>query len=111
MVDEELSLADQLRQIETQRGHIAGEVARAFLEAEEHAGLAELPRAVDEEAQSDEGLAGAGAPADERRAPGGQSAAGYLVQAADAGRDFAEVGLENVDRIRHPNSIFRSRCN
>src|SRR5512146_2489906 len=96
VIDGELPLRDQCRQIEPERGHVAGEVAGALLEADEHAGLVAVPRAVHEEAQPHQRLAGARPSAHERRTPSGQPAPGDLVQAADTARGFLELALKGL---------------
>src|SRR5487761_1411575 len=83
VINKQLSRRRQLRQVEPERGHIAGEVACAFLEAHEDPGLAETLGAVDEEAQGDERFAGAWTAAYERRTARGQAAPGDLIETVD----------------------------
>src|SRR4029450_2083204 len=70
VVEHDLLLLDQPRQVEAERRHVLRELVAALLEAHEHARLAELHRAVDEEADGEERLAAAGSAADERGPPG-----------------------------------------
>ena len=86
VVDHELAVGLELREVEAQRRHVGDEVVGRLLEGHEHAGLAELGDPADEELHGEQRLAAAGRAADERRAAPRQPAAGHLVEPADAGR-------------------------
>src|SRR5262249_50942804 len=88
VVEHDLLFLDQPRQIEAERRHVLRAPVAALLEAHERAGLAELHRAVDEEANGEERLAAAGSAADEGGPPGRQAARGDLIEAVDTGGRF-----------------------
>src|SRR6266851_10331501 len=64
IVDNDLALRDERRQIEAERGHIGGQVLDAFLEGHEHAALTKLGGAADEELRGQERLPGPSSAAD-----------------------------------------------
>src|SRR5262249_20270392 len=88
VIEHDLLLLDQRRQVEAERGHVLRELVITLLEAQEHARLAELHRAVDEEADREERLAAAGSAADQRRPSRRQTPARDLIEAVDTGGRF-----------------------
>jgi hypothetical protein len=88
VVEHDLLLLDQPRKVEAERGDVLSELVVALLEAHEHAGLVESGRAVDEEADGEEGFTAAGSAANERRPAGRQASRGDLVEAVNTGGRF-----------------------
>jgi hypothetical protein len=83
-------------EIETQGADVLLQLRVGLLETHEDAGLAVLQGAADEELHAQQGLAAAGAAADERGPPLGQPAAGDFIEPLDAGGAFFQfqVGAE-----------------
>ena len=88
MIEHDLFLLDQPRQIEAERGHVLRELVGALLEAHVHAGLVEAGRAMEEEAEGEEGLAAAGSATDEGGPSRRKAALGDLIEAVDTGGRF-----------------------
>ena len=86
VVDDELFLRDEPRQIEAERGDVGRQLARALLEAEDGPRLAELRRAAHEKLEPEDRLSAARAAADQRGPTARQPARGELVEAGDARR-------------------------
>ena len=80
VVDEQLFLRDQLVEVVAQRAHVLRKLGGVFLERQQHAGLAVMLRAVHEEADAEQCLAGSGAAGDERGSSLGKSAIGDVVE-------------------------------
>jgi hypothetical protein len=91
VVEHDLLLLDERRQVVAERGDVLGELVVALLEAHEDAGLVELGRAVDEEAHGEEGFAAAGAAADQGGPAGRQASSRDLIEAVDTGGRFWQV--------------------
>ena len=105
-IDDEQSPPLQLGQIESHRRHIRRQFGRRFLEREQNPGLAEIPRAADQEFQSEQRLAGPGAAGHQCCPPARQTAECYLVETADAGRRLlqtnrVETGIVRNFRVGH----------
>jgi hypothetical protein len=75
----------QLRQWPGKAGEVGGNARRRLLERDEDPRLAAIGRAVDQELHCEDGLAGAGAAGQQRRAARGHSAPGHLVEPGDSG--------------------------
>ena len=88
VIEHDLFLLDQPRQIEAERGHVLRELVGALLEAHVHARLVETGRAMDEEAEGEEGLAAAGSATDEGGPAHRKAALGDLIEAVDTGGRF-----------------------
>ena len=80
VVDDELLLLDESRQVEAERRHVGRQLVPPLLEGEDGARLAVLGRATDEELEPEDGLAAAGAAADKRGTTAGQATGGELVE-------------------------------
>jgi hypothetical protein len=70
VIDDEFVVGNQLLQIEAERRDVGGQFFARFFERHEHAGFVVESRAADEKLHGEEGLAGAGAAADECWASG-----------------------------------------
>ncbi len=92
VIERELPLRRQGVEVEPERGHVPGQLEGALLERDEHPGLAEPRRPVDQELHAEERLAAPGRPADQRGPPSRQAAARYLVEPFDARRRLGEAG-------------------
>src|SRR5262249_7627032 len=99
VVDDELLVADQPVEAETERADVLGQLLPALLEGHEHARLAALDGAAHEELDGQQGLAAAWAPADQRGTPGRKATAGDLVEARDAGRAFRQRACGKADEL------------
>ena len=104
VVDQQSLLGDQARYVVAERGDIGSEVFRAFLEAHQHAGLAKLPRTVDQEGHGKERFAAAGTAADQGRPPLRQPAKGDRVEAVDPGRCLGQ-GLRRTRAVHDGMSV------
>ena len=90
-IELELLVGNEVVQIEAERPYVLGQFLVGLFEAHEHARLAVLHRSADQALHGQQGLAGAGAAAHQRRPASGQSTAGNLIQSGDAGRAFLQV--------------------
>ena len=91
VVDEQLFVVDQGREIEPERGDVRCQIGRALLKADEDAGLAVLLDAADEELHGEQGLAAARRTADQSGTPAWEPAIGDFIQAVDATRAFQHL--------------------
>ena len=85
VVEEQLLLGHQRRQVEPERCGVDGQVGNRFLERHEHAGFAVLRGASNQKLEAEHRLAGTGAAADQSRAPLRQPSSGDFVQTLNAG--------------------------
>ena len=81
---------DQVVEVETQRADVLRQFFGRLLEGHEDARLVELGGPADQELDAQQGLAAAGAAADQGGPTLRQAAAGDLVKALDAGRALGE---------------------
>ena len=88
MIDHQPAPGDQSGNVEAQRGDVGGKILSPFLEAHEHAGFIELLGTIDQEGHGQQGLAAAGAAADQGRSPRRQPTYSYVVEPVNAGRRF-----------------------
>jgi len=84
-IQSEELLIFQVRQVETQGGHVLGQFFRGFLKRHENAGLTVSDGPPHHKLQAQQGLAAAGAAAHQGRAPPGQAAPRDLIQPRNAG--------------------------
>ena len=98
-VDREQLALDQVVEIEAEGRDVLSELVGALLEGDDHPGLAELGRAIDDELHREQRLAAARTAADERVAPTRQAALGDLVEPTDAGRRLADAASDPF--LRH----------
>ncbi len=84
VVDGELPLRDQLREVEPERRDVGGNLFGVLLERHEHAGFVELDDTVHQEGERQQRLARSRPSADESRPACRQPAARDLVEATDA---------------------------
>ena len=85
IIDRNLLPADQVFQIEPERGDVLLDVLFGFLKRHEHAGLIELDGAADEEFGRHQRLTTSRPAADQCRSASWQSTVGHFVQTFDAG--------------------------
>ena len=85
-VQEEQLLPPQLRELPAEAFGIGHDALRGLLESDEDARLLAIPRAMHQELQREDGLAGAGSAHQQRRAAARQAAAGDFIETGDAGR-------------------------
>jgi len=111
VVDRQLLLVDQGAEVEAERRHVTRHLLGVLFEGEEHAGLVELQRAIHQEGERQQGLAGSRPTADERRPVLRQSAAGDFVEAADAGQCFRELTTRREFEWHAPSvTAHQNRC-
>ena len=92
VIEQDHFLSCKLLQIEAERANVRREFRRVFLEHHEHARLAKLRCPAHEELHGEHRLATPRGSADERGAPRGKPAAGYFIEALDAGARFGQCG-------------------
>ena len=85
VIDEELLLGDEAREIESERGHVRRDFLRGLLEEDGHPGLVVLGGSPDQELDPEQRLAGSGASTDQGRATAGQASAGEIIEPCDPG--------------------------
>ncbi len=102
VVDHELAVGFEPRQVEAQRGHVGDEIVARLLERHEHPGLIEQRDPADEELHRHQCLAGSGRAADQSRTSARQAPLGHLVEARDAGRCLGQ-------RCRFEDAAWRGR--
>ena len=90
VIDENLFLPHESREVEAQRSDIGGQFLFRLLERHQHARLAELRRPADEKFRRKERLAAARAAADERGPAPWQAAARDFVEPLDARGGFGQ---------------------
>jgi hypothetical protein len=83
VIDRDLVLGDQLLEVEAERAHVLRQVLLGLLERHEHAGLAVLLGAAQQEFHGEQRLAAAGRAAHERRPSAGQTAKGNFIETRD----------------------------
>ncbi len=106
LLDDQLLAADKTAEIEAQGERIVREVGGAFLEAHEDAGLAEIARAARQELDAEQGLAGAGLAADQRRTVPRQAAIGDLVETRGCRSDILEsLGHQEAGLSAHSREL------
>ena len=81
----------EVGQIEAKRGDIGAQIGDPLVEGNKHAGFVVVEGAFDQKGRRQQGLAAAGAAADQRRPTGRQAAAGEFIQAFDAARSFFKI--------------------
>ena len=113
VVDHELTVRLELRQIETHRRDVGDEVAGGLLECHEHPRFAELGDPTDEELHREERLAATSRATDERRSPAGQTAPRHLVESADTGRrlwQLRQSGSRSALRVQLTDLVAVGGC-
>ena len=91
-VDREQTVPLELFQVEPERRDVGDQVALSLLEREEHARLAELASAADEELDPEQRLAGSGCAGDQRGPSLRKTTVGDLVEPGDAGGRLHQAG-------------------
>ena len=78
-------------QVETERGHIAGEFVGGFFKRETDAGLVEFHRSADQKLHTEQCLPATGAAADESGSSSRKTAERDLIESVDSSRTFGET--------------------
>ena len=90
MIEHQLSIRFELGQVKVQRRNVGNEIVAGLLERHEHARLAKLGDAADQELHRQQRLAGTGRAANQRRASARQPALRHLIEPCDPGRCLGE---------------------
>jgi hypothetical protein len=88
-VEKHQRLGLQLGQLPAEGLGIGDDTSRGLLEGDKDSRFPALPRAMHQELQRENGLAGTGSTGQQRRSALRQTAAGNLIETGDAGRRFA----------------------
>ena len=91
VVEEDFFAIYQGIEVEAEGGHVGLEFRLGLLEGHEYAGFVELHRAAHQKLGREQGLAAAGAAADQGGPPPGKTAAGDFIETLDAGGAFGQT--------------------
>ena len=91
VVEDQFFVCDQLFQIEAKGRDVCSQFLVCLFERHEHAGFVEEHRATHEKFHGKQGLAGAGAAANERGSARGQTSSGDFVKTGDSCAFFLET--------------------